>query len=430
MRLLSHFAMAAALATAGTLAVTAFSQDAQAAKKKKEKEPKYNISKEVRPKVAAVQTAMASENPASAKPLITALLAEPLEGDDRYVAGQLAIQLGGQLQEPALQELGINASLESGRTPAGQLPAFTFFSGNFAYSAGRFDEAREKLEKAYALGYRENNISPLIAEAYFKNNELQRGLQMLDRAIVDEVAAKGVAPEDWYLRGAGVAMRANVPSLAATWTYKLVEAYPSGKNWRAAVTVYRDSAKLDDQQNLELMRLMRKANAMESERDYFEYADAAGPRKLPGEVASVLAEGIAAGAVRADTAYTKDTLGLARGSISADKAGLPSSARDAARSANGRIALATGDAYFGYGEYAKATEMYDLAISKGGIDNARAEMGRGIAFAGQRNWDQAKQAFASVTGPRKSVAEFWTLWINQQTQPAATPEVAAAAPAG
>ena len=110
MRFLSHFSMAVALATAGTLAFTALPQDAQAAKKKKkEKESAIEISKEIRPKVAEIQTALASETPETAKPLVDALLAENLAGDDLFVAGQLAIQLGGAVKDTSLQEKGIIA---------------------------------------------------------------------------------------------------------------------------------------------------------------------------------------------------------------------------------------------------------------------------------------------------------------------------------
>src|SRR5690554_6794376 len=97
MRFLSHFSMAIALAAAGTLAVTVAPQDAHA--QKKAKAPKLDISKEVVPKVAEIQKAMGGDTPASAKPLIEALLAEPLTGDDQFVAGQLAIQLGSTLKD-------------------------------------------------------------------------------------------------------------------------------------------------------------------------------------------------------------------------------------------------------------------------------------------------------------------------------------------
>ena len=434
MRFLSHLSMAVALATAGTLAFTALPQEAQAAKKKKKaKAPKLKISDAIKPQVGAIQAAMAAD-PATAKPLVDALLAQPLTGDDQFIAGQLALQLGSTLKDPSYQEKGINASLDSGRTSAEQLPAFNFYSGNFAYGAGRFAQAQQRLQAAYDLGYRDNGVGALIAEAYFKENKFQQGLTALERTMNEMATGGSPAPEQWYRRGAAVAMKSNLPGASGKWTYKLVEAYPSAENWRAALSVYRDSAtpKLSEQQNLELMRLMRKAGAMESERDYFEYADAAGPRKLPGEVVSVLEEGIAKGAVRSSTSYTKETLAQARGSVAADKAGLPASERDAGRSANGKIALATGDAYLGYANYAKAAELYQIAITKGGIDTGRAQVGLGIARAGQNDWTGAKTAFGNVNGSRKPIADFWNLWIDQRTvasAPAASAPTEEAAPA-
>ncbi|MEH6756618.1 MAG: hypothetical protein V7676_03800 [Parasphingorhabdus sp.] len=422
MRFLSHLSLAVVLAAAGTLAVSAMPQEAQAAKKK-DKGPKIEISKEIRPQVAEIQKAMGSDTPASAKPLVEALLAQPLTGGDQYVAGQLAIQLGSSLKDTDLQEKGINASLASGQTSAEQMPAFLFYSGNFAYAAGRYPEAVQKLQQASAAGYAENDIGALIAEAYFKQNKFQEGLAALNSAIEIQ-KAKGVKPsENWYRRGAGIAMQNNVNGASGTWTYKLVEAYPTGENWRAALSVYRDSAipKLSNQENLELMRLMRKAKAMEGERDYFEYADAADPRRLPGEVVSLLEEALATGKVPSSSSYVKETLAAARSSVAADKASLAASERDANKSANGKIALATADAILGYSDFAKAAALYQAAISKGGIDVARAQMGLGIAKAGESNWSEAKQAFSSVTGTRKPIANFWTLWIDQQTTPVAAP---------
>jgi hypothetical protein len=345
------------------------------------------------------------------------------------MAGQLALQLGTKLSDTGFQEKGINASLASGRTSAEQVPVFTFYSGNFAYGAGRYAEAAQRLEAAFDAGYRKNNTGALAAEANFKLKKYSEGLAMLSRAIEFEKVGGGKAPENWYLRGANVAMTSNVPGAAAQWSYKLVEDYPSGTNWRSALSVYRDSANphLTDKENLELMRLMRKPDALESERAYFEYADAAGPRRLPGEVVSVLEEGLANGDVNNSSLYVKETLAVSRGVIAGDKASLGAAERDSKSSGNGKIALATADAFLGYKNFSKAASLYQLAISKGGIDTARAWIGIGTAKVGQSDWAGAKQAFATVTGNRKVVANFWNLWIDQKNAPA--PELAPAASA-
>ena len=420
MRFISRFSFAVALAATGAVVFAMSPQEAYAAKK--EKAPSVKISDAIKPQVIEIQKNL-KDNPAAAKPIVEALLAQQLTGDDQFIAGQLALQIGGALKDAPLQEKGINASLASGKVSAEQAPLFNFYSGNFAYGAGRYSEAQQKLKQAIDLGYNENGVGALLAEAYFKENKYQQGLDALKIAIERQKSSGAVVEQDWYRRGAALAMQSKLPGAAGDWTYKLVEAYPTGENWRAALSVYRDSAtpSLDNQQNLELMRLMRKANAMVSERDYFEYADAADPRRLPGEVVSVLEEGLASGNIPATSAYVKEALGLARGAVSADKASLAASERDAMKSPNGKIALATADAILGYDDYAKAASLYQTAIEKGGIDNDRANMGLAIAKVGQQDWAGAKQAFASINGTRKPVARFWTLWLEQKTKaPAAS----------
>ena len=413
MRFVSRIPLALALAAAGTMAVTV-APDAAFAQKKQAEAPKVSISKEIRPQVAEIQKAI-EENPAAAKPLVEQLLAQGLTGDDQFVAGQLAIQVGSALKDQGLQEKGINASLDSGRTGADQAPSFNFFAGNFAYGANRFGEARQRFERAYELGYRENNVGALIAESYFKENRDAEGLAALERAIAAETSEGRKADESWYRRGAAIAMK-SVPADSGKWTYKLVDAYPTGENWRAALSVYRDSATpaLSNRENLELMRLMRQADAMESERDYYEYAEAADYRRLPGEVVSVLEEGIAKNDFAPSSAFANETLGLAKAAVAADRASLAASERDAKSAADGDIALATADAFLGYSDYQKAGELYQTALTKGGVDANRANMGLGIARVGQQDWTGAKAAFANVNGQRANIARFWTLWIDQQ----------------
>ena len=135
MRFLSHFSMAIALATAGTLAITALPQDAHAQKKKKQKKPK--LSKEFSAQAGPIQTALESENPAAAKPMVEGLLAQPWTGYDKFVAGQFAVNLGGKLKDNGLQEDGLKAMLSTEFTTPEQRASFNFFVGNFAYGGGR-----------------------------------------------------------------------------------------------------------------------------------------------------------------------------------------------------------------------------------------------------------------------------------------------------
>ncbi|MDZ7587746.1 MAG: hypothetical protein U5J78_00710 [Parasphingorhabdus sp.] len=422
MKMKPTFALAMALAATGLMATAAIPDAAYAQKKKSkgnEKASSRKLSKEFAAVAGPVQKAFEAD-PATAKPLAEAMLAQPWTNDDAYVAGQLAVQVGGATKDAALQRKGIEQMLNSGVATAEEAPQLNFFLGNFAYGDGQYDVAVQRLKAAVDAGYAKNDVGALLAETYFKQKNYDPGFAALKAAMAQKKAAGEVVPQDWYKRGASIALQTKASGPTAEWTYMLVDAYPSSENWRAAISVYRDTVKLDNQQNLELMRLMRKAGALQSERDYSEYADAADPRRLPGEVVAVLEEGTSKGIVRSTNAYTSETLNMARNNVKADRATLAASERDAAKAATGKIALATADAYLAYGENAKAVELYQMALTKGGVEADRAKMGLGIAQAGMNDLAAAKASFADVTGVRSGIAKFWTLWIDQKTAPAAT----------
>lgn len=429
MRFLSHFSMAVALATAGTLALTAMPQDAQAAKKKKEKKSEIKISKEVRPKVAEIQKAMGSETPATAKPLVEALLAETLGPDDSYVAGQLAIQLGGTLKDTGLQEKGIIASLESGRTGPEQLPAFNFFAGNFAYGADRWADAAKWFQAAYDLGYRQNNIEPLLAETYFKRNMHAEGLAKWDEIINNANASETKPPESWYRLARDRALASGNMGLYSTWAARWASAYPSGDSWGDAVAASRRTSQADSVQNLEVLRFMKATGSLKTSGDYKEFAEEAQRKNLFGEVVAVLEDGQQKGIVSSTSPLIAEMLAPARREVAADKKSLPSDPSGVRGSGSSSVMMNFADVWLGYKDYGKAVTFYKSGLSKTGADVNRGYMGIGTAEAYAGNYAAANEAFTKVSGTRAPLAKMWQTWISQQTKPAAPAAPAAPEPA-
>ncbi|MEY4270896.1 MAG: hypothetical protein RLZZ58_2112, partial [Pseudomonadota bacterium] len=105
--------------------------------------------------------------------------------------------------------------------------------------------------------------------------------------------------------------------------------------------------------------------------------------------------------------------------VAGDKLDLPSAERDAPKAASGKIARVTGDALLGYGEFARAKTMYDLALSKGGEDAELIAMRIGIIAAKSGDYDSALASFAKVAGPRKQLADFWTTYVKGRKKAAA-----------
>jgi hypothetical protein len=380
------------------------------------------LGKPFRNAAAPLQKAIQAKDFATATSLLPTAAAAAQSADERFVLGQFKLQIATGSNDVAAQQTAVNEMIASGSGPADMKGQLLFYQGQFAYKANNFPAAIQALTAAQQAGYNtkdangqpSQDLNLLLAESYFKANQVAPGLAAVERAIQAEKAAGRKPPQDWYGRAASMAYKAKVMPEVAKWTRAQVVDYPTPENWRSALVIYGDANRFDDQTQLDLMRLQRFAGALSGERDYFEYALLADKVGLPGEAKAIVDEGKAKGAYNAGSKAINEIGTLASTKVAADRASLAGAERSAASGANGRTALGTGDAYFGYGDYAKAAAMYRLALQKGGIDANTANLRLGMALAKVGQVAEAKQAFALVTsGPRAEIAKFWTLWVDQ-----------------
>ena len=74
--------------------------------------------------------------------------------------------------------------------------------------------------------------------------------------------------------------------------------------------------------------------------------------------------------------------------------------------------MVLGEAYFGYGDYAKAADMFRAAQGKAGVDAELANLRLGMALAASGDKAGAATALAKVTGPRAEVARYWETYAK------------------
>lgn len=424
MRFVSSLAIGLMLSLAGTAVATA----PAIAKEKPAKPVKRSYSKGFMEAAQPLEKATQAKDGAAMKAAIPTVEAAVANADDKFALGQYKLNAGIMLSEAALQRQGIEDMLASGATPAADLSKYTFFAGDFAMKAQDYDAAIAHFQKAIELGYPGSGPYVLGAEANFQKAVAASGgggqltapgkpyalagLPLLKRAIELEKAGGAQVPASWYARGFNIAYLAGSPD-APTWAKMQLQADPSARNWRSLLRSFQDSNKqMSRGENLDVMRLMGLTGALESEYDYSEYADAASKSGLLGEVKSVIDQGRSSGKLGAGK--LQDFYQQATGGIAADKASLPAAERDAAKAANGRTAAFTGDAYLGYGDYAKAVTLYNLALEKGSVDAAEISTRIGIALAKSGDLAGAKTAFEKVPtgGARGEVAQFWLLYLT------------------
>jgi hypothetical protein len=410
----ARFALAIALAGGLALgsAAPAFAKDKDAKQEKVE-----GNSKAFADAYAPMQAIV--NNPAgdfaSAKAMIPTVQAAIQNDFDKDTFGKALIALGDKLQDIGLQKQGIQLALESGKSTPAQAGMFHYFLGKWAYGDKNYAEARTQLQAALQAGYTDGDPEAIIADSYFGEGQNAQGLQYLSDLIQKRVAAGQQVPDNYYKRGLGVAYRAKLAPQADAYALMLVQKYPTPENWQAALQVVNALGQFDANGQLDLFRLMRETGALKEPHDYLSYAYAADPMKLSHEVLAVLDQGVKSGALSASDQNYQKLKSTADSRAAENKAAADSIADDARKSPTGKIAIAAGDQYLSLADYAKAAEMYQLAVTKGGADSDLARIRLGIAQVKQGQLDAAKAAFGQVTGARAPVARMWLAYVGTKT---------------
>jgi hypothetical protein len=425
----SHFALALALVAGGAFGAIALEAPAYAQDDEGEEAPKKDYSKgfvEVYQPLAV--RLEAKEDPATLKTAIPALTAAVQTADDKFVAGQAIYSIGFRGEDLALQRQGLDMMLDSGKTPADQYGRNLFAAGQLAYNAEDWAQARTRFAQAIEAGHNIKDATGLTAESYFAEENYAAGLQYLKDAIQAQAAAGQAVDESWIRRGFAMAYNNQLVDEAAEFSKLYIAYFPSSDVWGDAIAVQRSFYDYDDQALLDVMRLAERTNSLRTERDYLDYISAADARRLPAEVSRVIAAGLAANMIKESDVLVSEARSTAEAQAKTARADLPALEKDARASSGAAIdAMAAGDLYLNFEEAAKAEAMYELALTKSGVDTGRALTRLGIAQFDQGKFAEAKATFDKIEGVRAPIADLWSLYAEAQASGGAT--AAPAAPA-
>lgn len=420
MRFVSPVALGLMLALGGmSLGVSAPSA---IAKEKAPEGPKIKPSAGFMKAVQPFNSAVTKQDVEGAKAALPAAQAAATSNDDKFLFNQLLLNLSIAAKDPVMQQQALRGMIDTGLVPNEQLGQFATIAANNELTAKNYDAAIAYARKAEAIGYKPAEVYPILAQATWTKAGtdkagISEGLQLFRKGI-DAMKASGTAvPAQWYEIAVSKAAGANLPEVAE-WARLAFESQPSGENLRTLLRVYqRNNPALTNRENLDLMRLMGASGGLAVKGDYLEYAEMAFKSGIFGEVKSVIDKGRVTRDRRSNLMLAasdgQDLYTVASQKIAADKATLATAERDAGRAATGKIAAATAEAYLGYGDYAKAAALYQLALQKGSVDTAEVNtrLGQALALAG--NTAAAKEAFAKVSGgARGQIAQYWLAWLN------------------
>lgn len=371
------------------------------------------VSKGARKALIALQAAVVAKNTAAIPGLMSAAQAVAKTPDDKCLIGIFQVNAAIDAKDNRAVAAGLEAQLASGAIPAATIAKKYEALGQMHYDAKAYAEAGASYERSLQLAPDQSRVLIMLAETRTKQNRIADALPLYKKAIAAEVAAGRKPDEKWYRRPMAVAYEAKSP-LAVDLARELVVAAPNSTNWRDAIRIYNDQSGLDAPALVDMYRLARLNHALAGESDYYSYSQSLMNRGFPGEAKAVLDEGFAAKAIDRNKPIFKQAYAAAATKAAGDRASLDGQAKAALASPAAKQAMVLGEAYYGYGDHAKAAEMFRAAQGKSGVDAELANLRLGMALAASGDKAGATAALAKVTGPRAGVAKYWQAYVNQR----------------
>ncbi|GGE06710.1 hypothetical protein GCM10011529_11380 [Polymorphobacter glacialis] len=408
MKIFARSFAAALLATATLTAGPAMAQKKQEAPKP----PK--LTKGVQAALAAAQALQTAGDSAGALAKVAEAEAVPSPtADDTYMINAVRLNSAVPLKDNALIEKALTNMLATGKVKAEDQTKFLRTVGSLAMERKDYAAATTAFETLVKTDASDPENVVALSELYWAQKQTAKAVDSLNQAITASKTAGKVPPESWYRRRLAIAYDGKLAAQVQPAALGLVEAYPNAVNWRDAIIITRDSfPSTDEQVALDFMRLQSATGSLNGERDFVEYADTALGRGFPGEADTAIREGIQRNMLSATKPLVKELQTSAQAKSKTDKASLPGLEKEI--KGNPKIAISTGDAYYGYADYAKAASLYRQAAALPGVDAATANLRLGMALARSGDKAGATAALTQVTGgPREALAKYWLVHLNK-----------------
>lgn len=388
--------------------------------------PPIQMSDAFRADVQAAEAAIKARDASTANLRIATL--SPTTDFEAYVAAGLRFETAVLRRDVQAQRIALTDMFKTSSVPKTDAPRLRFVAAYLSYTVGNYADAVAQLDYAKTLGYDGLDATMLRADIAMRKGKPKDARPFVQEALARQKASGQPIPAAWYDRAISMAYQAGDWNEVSSLYRERLETYPSTPEWRSALINYLAGQENDAQVQLDLYRLQAANGAMASERDYQAYAQLAEKTGNFAEAKAIIEAGRAAGKLTTTQATTAQLLKAVTPKATKDIAAMPALAKKAAAAKDGKAALDAADAYFSLGQYPQAVEQYRAALSKGGVDEGRANARLGIAMARSGDLTGAKTTLAQVnSGGWSNVAGFWSVWVDLQNRKSAQQNAAATA---
>ncbi len=374
--------------------------------------PAVTVSREVVQPLNEARNAVIAKDWATAKTKLDAATAKAKTPADKAQIERLRLVMAAETKDGRQQVASINMLVASGTLTPDEVKQY---KGAIAKAHADAGDTAASLVAFRAFvdeygGTADQFIA--IANDSSKANDHATAVTYANKAIAASKAT-GKPPESWY----SLLMRAYQQQNLTAEYYGVLEQrvadYPTEQNWKLLIVRAQNEPKFSRATHLDLYRTLIAAGVKLTPQERgAAVREALNSRGLPNEALQLLEPAVASGEMA--TQEDKDNLDKAKSRITGDKAGLAKEASEALAKGDTSYLAKLGEAYMSYGDYSKAIETLQAALSKGIAnpeESAFARLHLGIAQYRAGQADAARATWAEVKSDNGTtiLAQNWTL---------------------
>jgi tetratricopeptide (TPR) repeat protein len=310
------------------------------------------------------------------------------------------------------------AKLDSSFMPEAEKPKLTLTLLNLNFQLKNYDKAIEFGQRAVKGGFATEETKNLLAQAYYLKGDWKDALKTEEPLVDSEIKAGEQPKEQQLALVLNACIKLDDKACQEHAVERLVTYYPKPDLWAQLLFTVLHDASGNDTNTMEVYRLMFEVDTLKNAGDYNEMAQMALEQGSPGEAVKVLDKGFQANVFTDQRAKERNTrlLDTAKKTAASDQTSLARTAVEADKAATGAKNAGVGLAYLGYGQYDKAIDEFQKALSKGGLRNeADTRLLLGIAQFKGGHKDEALKTWKTVKGDPvlERVAGLWAVHAKQ-----------------
>lgn len=265
-----------------------------------------------------------------------------------------------------------------------------------------------------ATGSKDPMMLGLVGQTSYFSDNFGDAARYMQEAVAGAVAAGQKPDENWLLilQNSNSKLKNNQGTLDAT--VELLRYYPRKEHWATITSALLKQAGTNDNQILQVFRLMYAADVMGSADEFTEAANVANRAGYPGEALKFLERGYSSKVLETsgDKAKSQQLLTETRQRAGADQKSLPQFEKEAMAAKQGEADVKLGEAYLSFDQATKAIEAIQRGIAKGGVKSPNdAQLSLGRAYLAAGNVPEATKAFGQVGNaqPDQLIASLWAI---------------------